>query len=156
MLYYKILFYKYFMGFDLFKKEEKKEDENIALFSRQISDVSRRLMLLESRIKAISDKQNELSKTIFEQTNSLEKQLAVLTEQAKLNRSKTNILEQKQNYLEKYLHILAPKTDMMVLRAKINLLNPMYLISKEEIKMMINEKIANQEKIDAHQQTKSE
>jgi len=130
------------MAFELFKKEVKQEDSNITLFSNQISDISRRLMLVESRIKAISDKQNEISKTLFERTNSLEKQLAAITEQIKSNRLKADILEQKQSYLEKYLHILAPKVDLMVLRAKVNLLNPLYLMSKEEVKTMIDEKFA--------------
>ncbi|PKM91931.1 MAG: hypothetical protein CVU81_03235 [Euryarchaeota archaeon HGW-Euryarchaeota-1] len=63
-------------------------------------------------------------------------------EQLKSDRLKVNLLEQKQSYLEKYLHILVPKTDMMVLRAKVNLLNPLYLMSKEEVAIAIDEKIA--------------
>ncbi len=130
------------MGFELFKKDTSKEVDNTALFSSQISDISRRLMLIESRVKTISDKQDELGRTLFERTNSLEKQIAAMGEQLKSDRLKVNLLEQKQSYLEKYLHILVPKTDMMVLRAKVNLLNPLYLMSKEEVAIAIDEKIA--------------
>lgn len=125
----------------LFKKEVKQED-NTDLFSSQISGISRRLMLVESRIKTISNEQNEISKTIFERTNALEKQLDALTEQIKTQKIKIELLQQKQKYLEKYLQILAPKTDMMVLKEKIDLLNPLYLMSKPEVEALIDKKLS--------------
>ncbi|MDD5418036.1 MAG: hypothetical protein PHW96_04100 [Candidatus Nanoarchaeia archaeon] len=122
-------------------EEQKPQQNPLAFISQKLSEVSRRVRILEEKTNSISDKISITDSTLLKNTQAFREDITEINISIKELTKELETLKETSRRVIKQMDMFVLKRDFSVLEKYIDIINPTKMMSKEDIVKIVRDEL---------------
>ena len=123
------------------EQKQNTQQNPLAFLSQKLSEISRRVRLLEEKTNSISDKLIITDNTLLKNTKAFREDITEINISVKDINKDIEILKENIRRIIKQLNMYVLKRDFNVLSKYIDIINPVKMLTKEDVVKIVREEL---------------